>query len=118
MKHTASQATNPDNFLGYGIPRYEAVENYLDQVSQTNAFELFPNPASDTIQLRPFDPEKIPTCVVEIVSAQGQELRKDMVAFDWLNRAYQTDISSLAPGFYYFKVSANNQRYIFKVIKK
>jgi serine protease AprX len=118
MKHTASQGKNPDNLLGYGIPHYSAVENYLDQVSQSNPFELFPNPATDTIGLRPFDPEKISTCTVEIISAQGQQLREDTVTFDWLNRKYETDISTLAPGFYYFKVLANNQRYIFKLIKK
>ena len=117
MKHTASQAKNPDNFLGYGIPNYLAVKNFLDQTPQTNPIEIFPNPSSDTIQIRPYDPDKISSCVVLFVSAQGQEIRRDEVAFDWLNRTYQADVSAFAAGIYYVKVSINNQRYIFKVIK-
>ena len=44
LKETASQANQPDNLLGYGIPNYTAVVNFREQTPQTELFAVFPNP--------------------------------------------------------------------------
>lgn len=117
LKETASRANNPDNEIGYGIPNYKAVVNYIDRVVQSNMFEVFPNPATDTVSIRPFNPEEITSCVVELISFQGQTLSKDTVNFSWLNRSYQKNISHLPSGSYYLRVWTGQVRFVFKVVK-
>lgn len=117
LKETASRANNPDNEVGYGIPNYKAVVNYIDRAIQSKTFEVFPNPAIDTVSIRPFDPEEITSCVVELISSQGQILSKDSVNFNWLNRSFQKDISHLSSGLYYLRVWTGQVRFVFKVVK-
>jgi hypothetical protein len=118
IKKTASQAANPDNLLGFGIPNFVAVVNYQEHMPQTNDFEIFPNPVTDdTLTISPLDPNLIDSCQVEIISAQGQTLVRGTVQFNWFNRTYKTDMSSLAAGIYYIRVFSEQRRYTFKVVK-
>jgi serine protease AprX len=117
LKRTASRAANPDNEYGYGIPNYNAVVNYIEPVPQANLFEVFPNPTADTLKIRSIDPEEISSCIVEIISAQGQVIARSEVNFSWLERSYQTDISSFAAGLYYVRIWLDQNRYVYKVVK-
>jgi subtilisin family serine protease len=119
LRRTASQADSPDNLLGYGIPNFQAVVNYREQVAQTRAFEVYPNPLrhDDTLTISPKNPELFQTCQVEVVSSQGQMLAQGTVRFDWLNRTYQADLSGFSAGLYYIRVSSEKKRYTFKVLK-
>jgi serine protease AprX len=118
IKKTASQAANPDNLLGFGIPNFVAVVNYQEHVPQTNVFEVFPNPLTDdTLTISPMDPNLIDSCQVEIISAQGQTLVRRSVQFNWLNRTCKTDMSAMASGIYYIRVFSEQRRYTFKVVK-
>ncbi|MDQ2658269.1 MAG: S8 family peptidase [Bacteroidota bacterium] len=120
LRETASQANMPDNLLGYGIPNFKAVVNFLDRVQQTEPFAIYPNPLKgpDTLIIRPMDPETFDACQIEIVSSQGQVLASARVTFDWLNRTHQTTVlSGLAPGIYYIRISANKKRHTFRVVK-
>jgi serine protease AprX len=118
IKASATQAANPDNLLGYGIPNFKAVLNYQERKTQQNIFEIYPNPAKDTILVSPIDPEVVTDGVVELITAQGQILRKDTVQFNWLNRNYLIESSALARGIYYVRVWHNNKFYVFKVVKE
>lgn len=117
LKNTASQANNPDNQLGYGIPNYNAVVNYLEQSLQQNIFEVYPNPVADTLNIRPIDPEEITGCEIEIISSQGQLIEKHLASFSWLNNKYQADISHLSDGLYYVRVWVDGHWFVFKVLK-
>jgi serine protease AprX len=117
LKHTASRSTDPDNEIGYGIPHYRAVRNFLDQKLQKNVFEVFPNPAKDTLNIKPIDPEEITSCEFEIISSQGQLIKKYAATFSWLNNLYPADISYLPAGIYYIRVWVGRQRFVFKVVK-
>jgi hypothetical protein len=118
LKQTASQATHPDNLLGYGIPNFQAVVNFQERVPQDNVFEIFPNPLKDdTLTISPNDPTLIDSCEIEIISAHGQSLGREMARFDWLNRNYRANLSSLASGIYYVRVFAEKRRYTFRLVK-
>lgn len=118
LKQTASQAKNPDNFLGYGIPNFRAVVNYQERVSQTSPFEIYPNPLKDdTLTISPYDPDIVDSCEVEIISSQGQVLGRGTVHFDWLNRTYQTDMSAMTPGVYFIRIHSEKRRHTFKLVK-
>jgi hypothetical protein len=117
LRKSASIASNPNIEIGYGIPNYRSFVNYQEVTQQINLFEVFPNPTADTITLRPNDPEQIQTCIIELVSAQGQVLAKDTATFNWLNPVYQTNLSHLSQGIYYLRVWLGQQSFIFKVVK-
>ena len=118
LKITASQAKNPDNLIGYGIPNFKAVVNYQDRVAQTMPFEIYPNPLTDdTLTISPYDPDIVDSCEVEIISSQGQILGRGAVQFDWLNRTYRTDLSAMAPGIYFIRIHSEKRRHTFKLVK-
>jgi serine protease AprX len=117
LRKSASMANNPNIETGYGIPHYRAFSNYQQAAKQTILFEVFPNPTPDTITLRLNNPEEIQSCIVELVSAQGQVLAKDTATFTWLNPVYQTNLSHLSEGIYYLRIWLGQQHFIFKVLK-
>lgn len=117
LRHSASNANQPNNDMGFGIPHYSAVINYVEQKYQTNVFEVFPNPIVDTVTIRPFDPEQIPSCSVEMISSDGKIVRKDTVQFSWLNPSHKANLSHLTPGIYILRVFTGRSRHIFRVVK-
>ena len=120
LKQTASQANQPDNLLGYGIPNFQAVVNFKEQDrTQSRPFEIYPNPmkADDTLTISPLDPEIFDSCEIELVSSQGQVLIRHAVSFNWLNRRYKTTLAGLAPGVYYLRVFSEKRKDTFKLVK-
>jgi subtilisin family serine protease len=118
LKQTASQATTPDNFVGYGIPNYKAVSNFFEFVPQANVFEVYPNPFADTLSLRPKSPEEIAGCRIQVLTIQGQLLKDEWVEFSWLKRTYPLNLSAVAPGLYFVRILLNERVYVFKTIKE
>jgi serine protease AprX len=117
LKNTSSQAQHPDILLGYGIPNYVAVKHYLERLQQTNLFEVFPNPVTDTVTVRPIDPDSISSCRIELISAQGQLIAEAAVAFSWLQDTYKTSLAYLPSGIYYLRVWLGAQRFTYKLVK-
>ncbi len=119
LRKTASQASNPDNLLGYGIPNYQAVVNFQDEDEQTEAFVVYPNPLGDrdTLTIRPKDPEAFDTCQIEIVNSQGRVLSSQHVRFDWLNRSYRASLAGFPAGSYYVRIFAEKRKDTFKIVK-
>ena len=118
LKETASQANQPDNLLGYGIPNYTAVVNFREQTPQTELFAVFPNPLkNDTLTISPIDPDEIRSCEIEFLSAQGQVLDRYTARFDWLHRYYQADLSRFSAGVYYVRVFHDKRRHTFRLVK-
>lgn len=118
IRKSASQANSPDFLIGYGIPNFKAVANYLDEQPQANPFEVYPNPVlADTLTIRPFDPERVTSCRVELLSSQGQVVHSTDAGFSWLNRTYTADLSQFAAGMYYLRILWGDKRYTFKLVK-
>jgi serine protease AprX len=118
VRASASQADNPDFLLGYGIPNFKAVVNFLDEHPQENPFEVYPNPVlADTLTIRPFDPGQVTSCRVEILSSQGQLVHSTEAGFSWLNRTYTANLSQFAAGMYYLRIHWGEKRYTFKLVK-
>jgi serine protease AprX len=118
LKLTASRSSNPDTLIGYGIPNYSAIVNRLERASQTNLFEVYPNPVTDTLIISPLDPDSVQSCHVQLISSSGQLMSEQQISFSWLNNIYKTDISSLPAGIYFVRVLFENRKYTFKVVKK
>jgi len=117
LKRSATLAQNPNNLIGYGIPNFDAVIAYHDEIEHQNLFEVYPNPVVDTLTLRPIDPDSVSNCFVELITSHGQIVAQENVNFDWVNRKFQTDVSSLAAGVYFVRVWYDNKRYVFKIVR-
>jgi hypothetical protein len=117
IKATSSQANNPDNLLGYGIPNFAAIVNYQDRIVQQDMFEVYPNPVTDTVVVSPIDPDSISSCTIEVISSIGQLIAKNTVTFNWLERNFQADLSALPGGIYFIRVWFGDRRFVFKVVK-
>jgi serine protease AprX len=118
IKRTASQASQPDILLGWGVPNFVAAKNYLDFKGQKNAFEIYPNPFRDIFSIRPKDPEQIISCFIEIHDVEGRFIERRSASFTWLNPTCQVDLSSLRSGVYILKITFRNEVVISKVVKR
>lgn len=116
LRLTASQAKNPDNFLGYGIPNYLAIRHYLERIPQTEPVIVFPNPVITNLTVRPASPEG-GNLKLMLVSAQGKVVTEREVSFSWLNNEYTADVSALASGFYVLRIQTTGQILTFRIVK-
>ncbi len=118
IRMSASQAFNPDNLIGYGIPNYGAAANYIDQQSQENAFEVYPNPiVSDSIFIKPFDPGQVASCRMQLLSIRGQIIYDGDINFSWLSLTSAVNVSPLSSGVYFMRIFWNNKRFTYKLVK-
>lgn len=120
VRASASQGANPDNLMGYGIPNFKAIINYLEKssINQTDYFIAFPNPFAETVTIRPRDPELFPSVLLRMFTSTGQLKEERVVAFDWLNRTYEADYRTLATGLYVLQLTYQNQSFNFKLVKQ
>jgi serine protease AprX len=116
LKKTASRSGNPDNAVGYGIPNYLSVSTYLGQQGET-AFDVYPNPVFDTLTISPSDPDEASECKVELISRLGQIIGSENVSFSWTNNTFRADLSNLASGIYFVRVTTAGRRYVYRVFK-
>lgn len=118
IRNSASQAISPDNFSGYGIPHYRAVSNFLDQQNQQNIVEVFPNPVTDIITIRPRSPEEVGFTDLQLINAQGQIIDQRSVSYNWLDNEYTANLSAVSAGIYFLKVLVGTRFYLYKVVKQ
>lgn len=118
VKNTASQAENPDNELGYGIPNFKAIVNYQERIEQEKPFIVYPNPTTNTLYVRPSDPEIYSGCKLELIDVHGKAVSGTSIQFDWLNREFVGDLSGVSAGLYILNVRHASSTFTFKVIKR
>lgn len=121
IRHSASKASAPDNFLGYGIPHYRAVVNYLEITSveseQDLSLVVYPNPVQDTFTLAPRKPSILPLSEVAIVNAQGQVITNNNVVYNWPDNSYSMNIGHYLPGIYFLMVRIGKKYETYKLVK-
>lgn len=117
IRQSSSLAKNPNNLLGYGIPNFAAVGEYL-QYLEDNPFEVYPNPLEDTITIRSFSTAYASTCRVELVSSQGQLLLNNEITFSVETPDYAANLSAFSPGIYILRLLWNGKVFTHKLVKK
>ncbi|HEY0743081.1 MAG TPA: S8 family peptidase [Chryseosolibacter sp.] len=116
LKKTASRSGNPDNVIGYGIPSYVRLSDYFDRQGEAS-FDVYPNPAFDTLTISPADPDEIPSCKIELISRLGQIITTDEVSFTWANNAFRADISDLSSGIYFVRLTTPDRKFVYRIVK-
>jgi len=114
VRESASQYSNPDYFLGYGIPDFQmALTLGLKQQSAKQfEFEIFPNPVHSNLFI------KFPI-VTEAVSVSIHNILGVLVYEDELESMRPIHTEALSKGLYLLTIHIENQKSIpFKLIKK
>lgn len=117
LTQSASQSTTPDNFLGYGIPNFEAVINYLKEPEPFNAWLLYPNPVVGNqfnIQLD----EILNPVRVTVFDSKGARVSEASLQINWQNNPFEYDIANLLPGLYFVRVQSGSRKATFRVMKQ
>lgn len=116
IKLSASQGSAPDNQLGYGVPNYIAVKNYLESNLSSNEVFIYPNPAASTLRLT-F--RNLPVGLVDLsfYDAQGKLLSNPVATLNWLNNPVEISLSNLTAGSYFLKVRSDKVSRTFRFVK-
>ncbi len=115
IRESASQYSNPDFLLGYGIPDLQiALANGLSLVDFEESeldLRIYPNPVSDRIRLNVPNEEKVSIYVFDV-------LGKLVIESYFDNIKSSVDIISLSKGIYIAKLQSGNTSNTIKLIKE
>jgi serine protease AprX len=119
IKATASQASEPDSLLGWGIPNYEKAYTTLAVNIQPVEKQLYtyPNPVSDhlTIVLPISFTGKFR---VEFIDLSGRTVYSQQGSENSIRSLQINDISKIPSGTYLVRMSSNTSTYLCKIIKE
>ncbi|MEO0899023.1 MAG: S8 family serine peptidase [Bacteroidota bacterium] len=107
LRQSASQANEPDELLGYGIPNAERAMDILKETVQERRFLLFPNPAQRefTIDLpRSIDRSSLK---IEIIDLMGRKLAA-YNGFEGNERLQLNLPTNIRPGHYIIRLWDDN----------
>ncbi|MDQ3292102.1 MAG: S8 family serine peptidase [Bacteroidota bacterium] len=122
LKLSGSQAAQPDNRLGFGIPNYTRAQVLANQDLEENAagYKLFPNPVKEnhfTI-LIPVNADQ--NTEIKIFNAVGQEVNQFTYHYDKIktDRTFVTfELNGLVPGMYHCVIISQNQTETIRFLK-
>lgn len=117
IRMSASQATTPDNQLGYGIPSYITAVELLASEEQEEDLAVFPNPVSDTLYVVPRTPQEIPRASVALVTLTGQTLAQYDLAFSDAANRWKLPMQHYPAGVYLVRIKTGDRWRVFKIVK-
>ncbi len=122
IKQSGSNATTPDDYMGWGIPDFQEANSILTTTNPTifidNLVATYPNPFNDYlyIELNNDTTEKIN---IELFDVAGNVVYSQAFEVSSNNNKIKltNDIGKLSQGVYFLKIKAKNKTIITKVIK-
>lgn len=115
--NSASQAQAPDNLLGYGIPHFRAINNYLESEGSAELISVYPNPVSgDSFQIRLKEPVDTPVQVT-IFDSRGSRVADSTLQINWFSNPFQYDISKFMSGLYFVRVKSGTTTATIRIAK-
>jgi hypothetical protein len=115
--NSAHQAGNPDNRLGYGIPHFRAVKNYIESEQAEEIISVYPNPVDgNRIQIKLKSLTEAPLHIV-IFDSQGKLAEEYSNQINWLNNPLEYDVSKLQAGLYLIRITTGTQTATIKFVK-
>ncbi|PSR52992.1 peptidase S8 [Adhaeribacter arboris] len=122
LKLSGSQASQPDNRLGFGIPHFKRAQLLAQQDSEMNraGFKLFPNPVNNNhfTVLIPVNADQ--NTEIKIFNAIGQEVNLFTYHYDKIktDRTFVTfEINGLTPGMYHCVITSLNRSETIRFLK-
>ena len=115
--NSASQATRPDNLMGYGLPHFIAAKNYIEGQQSEELVSLYPNPISGNSILIKLKTLTDAPLEIEIFDSQGKKSEEFSHTITWLNNPIEYDVSKLQAGLYLIRITAGVQSTTLKFVK-
>jgi subtilisin family serine protease len=113
IRSIGSQAANPDNVFGYGIPHFERLTVLTALPEAIDSFDVYPNPTSGLLLLSSSAFRGI--VQIHLVDCFGRALQKYSLSVS--ENPVEFNIESLPTGFYMLIMQVPNSQRTFKVIK-
>lgn len=110
---------NPNIELGYGVPSYQAMRNFIESENQTNAFAVYPNPVLEDGQLkiRVKDPVADNEVNVRLLDSNGKLILESSVPFSWRINEYILEMTTLPAGLYLVNLRSKDKIEKLKIVK-
>jgi serine protease AprX len=112
--NSGSQASKPDNKLGYGIPSFASAKKYVNSFEED--VSIFPNPTAKIVNIFFKEPANKSISVV-IYNLVGQRISDQSFSITWDSNPVQYDFSSVPNGIYLMEVKSNLGAVIRKIVK-
>lgn len=122
IEQSASQASNPDSLVGYGIPNFCTASTILTGIEENsnsvNAFSLYPNPFINSITITCNSNQK-QLVYVSLIDISGREVFAENKLLESNSNTFTIKPETqLAKGLYVLKIVSNSQSSSIKVIKE
>jgi len=108
IEKSASQYTNPDSLLGYGIPDYAKALQLAPVILKNKpVYRVYPNPFTEAFTVS-FDSTVPDNYEISFISAIGAVIRetKKMIPKGLGNSITINDLDDLKPGLYILKIAS------------
>jgi serine protease AprX len=119
IERSASQYSNPDIFLGYGIPNYTQALVYA-HVGEKNktTFRAYPNPFNDAFNIT-FDSGLSGNADISLISITGNIIlhTQKNITFGRGSTVRINDLNNVSPGMYILKVSSGGKTEYLQLVK-
>lgn len=122
IKNAGSQSMSPDNFVGYGVPRFDrAVILDVPQPAKQQDFAVYPNPFKDNNffikPIKSYPPSFIPS--VKIHNLSGELIHELEIRELKDKNVFQVDIPEIVPsGVYILAILTENKTNQIKIVKQ
>lgn len=123
IQQSASQSTNPDYLLGYGIPNYSVAGIILSgfnrsRVTSENRINIYPSPFTDQINIV-YHSSDTQTVTIQIVDIAGRLVyrKENVVHKQGINYIKVPQLQSLKSGVYVVKIFSEGEVISRKILK-
>lgn len=119
FRSSSSNANRPDNEMGYGVPSYLALSNYLSAAEEESWFAAFPNPVigSDYLHIKVFDPIIDTNVQLDLFDTLGKPILDEQLNISWQFNEYFLDMKTLPQGIYILNLQSTSNFSQIKILK-
>ncbi len=106
VRNSSSNAVTPNNEIGYGIPSFIAINNYLESASDTEPVMVYPNPImpSELLKIKIANPGKVNKAQFELFETSGKKISSNLFTVSWSNNIASIELQHLSQGLYFLNV--------------
>lgn len=117
--NSSTNSASPNNELGYGVPSYIALKNYMEAEESDVWFTAYPNPleTTDYLKIKVFDPITDNNVQVKMFDTLGKPLMDENITINWQDNEYFLEMTALPQGIYILNLQSNSHFSQIKILK-
>lgn len=120
IRKSANRGGSPDDNYGYGIPSYQAFENFFQAITQSDFLNVYPNPILNDgfMRVKVRNPNAIDNLGLVIYTTSGKKIFESKESISWQNNPVLIDLNDLSKGIYIAKIITAEQIVTKRIIKQ